>query len=80
MEVSGRKRNSQDDTLPRSKINTETDTLEQKAWNVHSLVGKMLRQHAKQGRSFKSLPTVVCSCHNRDGFKSSDNNFTDSSN
>ena len=34
MEVSGRKRNSQDDTLPRSKINTETDTPEQKAWNV----------------------------------------------
>lgn len=39
-EASGRKRNSQDDTLPRSKINTEiesNETLEHKACNVHSL-------------------------------------------
>lgn len=46
-EASGRKRNSQDDTLPRSKINTETEsteTPEHKACNVHLLVGKMHRQ------------------------------------
>lgn len=40
-EASGRKRNSQDDTLACSKINTEietAETLKQKAWNVYSLV------------------------------------------
>lgn len=39
-EMSGSKRNSQDDTPPRSKINTETDSREMredKTCNVHSL-------------------------------------------
>lgn len=46
-EASGRKRNSQDDTLPRSKINTETgsaETPEHKACNVHLLVGNVQRR------------------------------------
>lgn len=49
-EASGRKRNSQDDTLPRSKINTETEStemLEYKACNVHLLAGKEQRQPMK---------------------------------
>lgn len=54
-EASRRKRNSQDDTLPRSKINTETEsaeTLVQKACNIHSLAGKMQRQPVQCELSF----------------------------
>lgn len=57
-EASGRKRNSQDDTLPRSKINTETEsaeTPEDEAWVCITTSDTMM----------------VCLCHSRGRFKSS---------
>ncbi len=60
-EASGRKRNSQDDTLPRSKINTETESVEapeDEACNVHLPAGKMQRQPVQYELSL-SLPLIL---------------------